>query len=85
LIAHEEISQIREWHDWKIQTLEWAYEKEKEALQCTECTEFSEEEYWYCRYCAEYMDYLEEQAAEEGMPRLILATTSSQDVVEMYD
>jgi hypothetical protein len=33
----------------------------------------------------EYMDYLEEQAAKEGMPRLILATTSSQDAAEMYD
>jgi hypothetical protein len=43
LIAHKEISQIREWHDWKIQTLEWAHKKGKEALQCTECTEFPEE------------------------------------------
>jgi hypothetical protein len=85
LIAHKEISQIREWHDWKIQTLEWAYEKETEALQCTECTEFSEEDYWCCRYCAEYMDYLGEQAAKEGVPRLIPATTSSQDAAEMYD
>jgi hypothetical protein len=84
LIAHKEISQIREWHDWKTQTLEWAYEKETEALQCTECTEFSEEDYWCCRYCAEYMDYLEEQSAEESMPRLILATTSPQDAADMY-
>jgi hypothetical protein len=87
LIAHEEISQIREWHDWKQQKGEWAYEKGREALQCTKCTECTvyQEEYWYCRYCVEYMDYLEEQAAKEGMPRLILATTSSQDAAEMYD
>jgi hypothetical protein len=32
LIAHEEISQIREWHDWKQQKGEWAWEKGREAL-----------------------------------------------------
>lgn len=66
--------QIDQWYEWAAQEQIREVEKMREAP-------------WHALglWGEAYKDYLVEQAEEEGMPRLILATTSLQDTAEMYD
>jgi len=75
-IAFRTILQIDEWYEW----IEQEDEREQRKMQ-----EAPWRDHGWWTYIAFYQDYLVEQAIQEVMPRLILATTSLQDGAEMYD